>query len=121
MTKSELKTGHIVTFRNGERYMVFRNCAPEDDTIVEINGKLSWFPLKKYNEDLTFNRYISACDEKTIKEWDIVKVEQCSHPYAFISKNYGTKKTIWQLKEKKKYTYAQLKEILGEEFEIVKE
>lgn len=121
MTKSELKTGHIVTLRNGEKYMVFRNCAPKNDTIVEINGKLSWLPLEKYKEDLTFNRAITTCDEKTAKGWDIVKVEQCSHPYAFIDKKYGTKETIWSCTEKKKYTYAQLKEILGEEFEIVKE
>ena len=124
MTKSELRTGHLVTFRNGDEYMVFRNCDPYNDTLVRVDNDMEWMRLESYNDDLTFDTSeMIFTTENECKKWDIMKVRRVSHPYAFVNHDYNKNhiKTIWERHEKKKYTYAQLKEILGEEFEIVKE
>ena len=68
MNKTDLGTGHIVTFRNGFRAMVYRGIveARADSTWL-LNNKLTVAsPLNEYNLDMThlFN-----------EEYDIVKVE----------------------------------------------
>ena len=117
MKKSDLKTGMIVTLCNGKQLMVYKNIQTKwnvGDVIVDIYGSDNWNLLDNYNEDLTNEGY---------PDLDIVKVEEVTHPYAFVRLDYDSDKrtVLWKRKEKKKYTYAQLKEILGEEFEIVKE
>lgn len=119
MTKSELKTGMIVVLANGEEYMVFKNAVTssrEQNCIVTIDGSDKWLLLSGYNEDLTH-----CFKNERFKEFDIVQVLTVNHPYAYIRHDYDKelRTTIWRRKEKKKYTYAQLREILGEEFEVV--
>lgn len=117
MTKSELKTGMIVTLENGIKCMVLRDTETNldsRDVIVSINRKRDWCNLKNFNEDMT-NRLSSG--------YDIIEVSKASHP-SDIPELYRTGDTtdtipLWKRKEKKKYTYAQLREILGEEFEVV--
>ena len=117
MTKSELKTGMIVVTRNGIQYMVFKDIktsyTSSVDCMVAIDHELSWELLSTYKEDLTHWR--DKC-------WDIVEVIMVKHPYNLLrpnQKNYTDRTTLWKSKEKKTYTYAQLREILGEEFEVV--
>lgn len=117
MTKSELKTGMIVVLANGKEYMVYKNAVygnsnKERDVIVATDGSNHWNFLCGYNEDMTHQN----------REWndfDIIQVIRPFHPYAFIRHVYEKEKReiIWS--KKKRYTYAQLKEILGEEFEVV--
>jgi hypothetical protein len=113
MTKSELRTGMIVTARNGNRYMVFLNTTissyrGSDDFLVGLKGD-GFNYLSNYNENLTCKAYNS---------FDIMKVEKCKWVADLTSKNPELN-TIWERKEKKTYTYAQLREILGSEFEVV--
>lgn len=119
MTKSELKTGMIVILASGKEYMVFKNaatCNSEQNCIVATDGSSDWLCLKGYNDDLTHN-----IKDENYRKFDIVQVLTVSHPYAYIRHDYdkGYRMTIWRRKEKKKYTYAQLREILGEEFEVI--
>ena len=110
MTKSELKTGMIVTYRNGKRRKVFLNTCLGKDF---VSGEDGWMSLDFFNEDLTFNGTDTM---------DIVKVESLFLESDFTRENPCDPKVIWRRPvPKKRYTYAQLKEILGEEFEIVKE
>lgn len=115
MTKSELKTGMIVVLANGTEYMVYKGIQVSfgnvDSALVATDGRDCWLDLDNYNENLTAKR--------EYKDLDIVKVIEVSHPYAFIRPNYDSKrrKVLWS--RKKQYTYAQLREILGEEFEVV--
>ena len=111
MTKSELKTGMIATTRDGREYMVIVSPAIQtyagDNYMVETNGSGEWLNLSEYNEDLT---------EQMFNTFDIMKIEvpeKSNKILDFKSK----RKTIWI--RKKTYTYAQLKEILGTEFEVV--
>lgn len=116
MTKSELKTGMMVTLRNGEKYLVFKNIQTGyalGDVIVSLDGQ-NWDDLNSYKEDLTY-------EDDFENHWDIMKVSQLFHPKTFLDLNYGSgsDETLWQRNEKKRYTYAQLKEILGTEFEVI--
>ena len=114
MTKRELKTGMIVVIADGKECMVYKgfhtSCEDTDAALVATDGSNYWINLSNYNEDLTAKEY---------KDLDIVKVIEVSHPYAFIRPDYDSKrrKVLWS--RKKQYTYAQLREILGEEFEVV--
>lgn len=119
MTKSELKTGMIVVLANGKEYMVYKDVntsyTVNEDIIVAMDGSSDWEFLSSYNEHMERNN-------RHKKDFDIVKVIRVSHPYAFIRLDYEKekRKILWQRKPKKKqYTYAQLREILGEEFEVV--
>jgi hypothetical protein len=115
MTKSDLRTGMIVVLANGNEYMVYNGVQTSNNAgsvLVRINGSHSWFDLTSYNEDMTMGN-------REYAEWDIVKVIQVAHPFALVDTTYGitSRKVLWT--RKKKYTYAQLREILGEEFEVV--
>ncbi len=118
MTKSELKTGMIVVLANGKEYMVYKDIktsyAKSGDVIVAMDGSANWSNLENYNENMEM-------ENRSMKQFDIVKVIQAYHPYNFIRHEYEkcSRQVLWERKEKKKYTYAQLMEILGEEFEVV--
>jgi hypothetical protein len=51
---------------------------------------------------------------------DIMEVYGCSnHKNSVFKFDEQDRELLWKRNEKKKYTYAQLREILGEEFEVV--
>ena len=125
MKKSELKTGMLVTLRNGEKGMVFRDIHTEyttntnktNDVIIctKDDGLTSWENLDAYNDDLF------AKDDEF--NWlDIVKVETIYHPYDIIKPldNKRIENTILN-REKRKITIEEIESILGYEIEIVKE
>lgn len=122
MTKSELETGMIVTLRNGNEYVFFKDFAVDDDYCMKndnegiiVNGQLpSWARIKNYSNDLKHNTY---------QDLDIVKVEIPSHPYAFTNIPYDKRdrKLMWERKEPKKMTVSEIEAILGYKVEIVSE
>lgn len=115
MTKSELKTGMIVVLANGKEHMVFKDIQTSfnnGDVTVAMDGSDCWNKLDNYNEDMTFR-------QRNYKDFDIVKVIQIYHPYNFIRHEYSKDKLEVLWTRKKQYTYAQLREILGEEFEVI--
>lgn len=119
MKKSELKTGMIVILANGSKHMVFRNASTSYDDcadfLVNLDKTCSWHRLSNYTENMEHVGYNNEC-------LNVVEVIQVQHPYNLIEPyktGYNKTKTLWKRKEKKQYTYAQLKEILGEEFEVV--
>lgn len=111
MTKSELKPGYVVRYRCGDLRMVM----PLNDgyVLVEMEEYSPCFcSLKDFNEDLS-----SKFGNKTL---DIMEVYGCSNSRASVWRfEEHDRELLWKRKEKKKYTYAQLREILGEEFEVV--
>lgn len=119
MTKADLRSGMIITCRNGNRYMVLTNATPtygESALFAISSGNYNWIDLGSYNGDLTYSD----------SEWDIVRIEkfdkQCYINRFFHGSDVKKTHIIWTRPEKKKkYTYSELKEILGEEFEIIKE
>lgn len=109
MTKSELKSGYIVRYRNGSLRMVMP--LSNDHAIIGMEDDAGWDYLKNWNEDLT---------HKSQQALDIVEIYGYSI-FASSALRFAKKdrKLLWKRTEKKKYTYAQLREILGEEFEVV--
>lgn len=55
MTKSELKTGMIVRYRDGRLRMVLKDTEHEEKDIAV--GTDGWSALDEYNEDLTYTNY----------------------------------------------------------------
>ena len=112
MTKSELKTGHVVTYRNGWKRTVLLNTDNTHKDYVS-DGRL-WGELDAFNEDLT-NTFT--------KHYDIIKVER-GHDCTQILQDPETRtdlETIWEREQVKQMTVAEIEAILGYKIEIVNE
>jgi hypothetical protein len=115
MTKSDLKTGMRVTYRNGNTAMVLKECdffgsiANGENEVIVNFAISSWIRFEHLNNDLTcrFN-----------KSQDIVKIEIPEHPYEVFKEN-GSFYTVWERKEPKLVTIAEIEKILGYPFKIV--
>ena len=118
MTKSELKTGMIVTRRDGKKLTVYRDCACSFahhihyDVFVDAST-FSWEPFNSYAEDLT--------SKNGYNEFDIVKVELVHHPYDFnrFPDDAHIEEILWTRDGAKKMTVEEIENVLGYKVEIV--
>lgn len=110
MTKSELKTGHIVTTRCGNRYVVFI------DTGVWGHKDNSFLVRKDYF--CTLSCFTETLEYLANSDYDIVKVEAPLFP-ADLCEIFQCKDktTIWE--RSKKMTVSEIEKILGYNVEIV--
>ena len=117
MKLSDFKTGMIVTLRNGDEYVVFKDISTlfTDEDAVICNGK-SWERLGRYTNDM---KHGFAGFGKT---HDIVKVEVPYHPYSFFNLEHerGKRKIVWE-EGAKEVTMAEIEEKFGCKVKIVKE
>ena len=96
MTKSELRTGMIVTLRNGENYYVMLNTGlffkrEQDILIHKVGRDMGWMSLSNYREDLTHHSDPDDIFPLTPEEdrmWDIVQVESCNSPCHICTGNH---------------------------------
>lgn len=113
MTLDDLKTGMIVTRRNGTKMIVFKNTLKSynkcNDFITDTRGH-RWDPLCFYNQDLTNNT--------GSKELDIVKVE-CPVGAYDLGKIDGGCIVLWEEHPAVKLTVAEIEARLGYKIEIV--
>lgn len=115
MTKSELRTGMIVTLRNGDRCMIFRGIQTNytnEDVLVhpDENG---WMRLGSYNEDMTQK-------ENQNDSFDIMEVWEADYPLHFTSSNKEDHYfLIWEREETKEMTMAEIEAALGYKIKIV--
>lgn len=118
MQKSDLKTGMIVTTRNGNEYVVFLDCQHLYDSAknVIVNRQFCcWNDLDlNYTENLTCKNFHSH---------DIVKVQIPRHVYSFMDADYEktVRKTIWERQECKEVTMADVEKKFGCKVKIIKE
>lgn len=131
MNIADLKTGMIVEVRSGARYLVLRDFVCQyshiDDCIVNINHPYSWFLIKDYSNNLTYNY---SRDGK----YDIVKVFRVKHPYNIVAhegfmSQYDIKnpsksddnelQLVWERLTAKKMSKADIEAALGYKIEIV--
>lgn len=115
MTKADLKTGYLVTTRNGKQYVVYLGAETSyfsGDCIVDGNKEANWLKLDNYNEDLTF---------KSGKHHDIMKVEKQYHPYDLLTINYCEKdrKLLWEREEVKEMTMSEIEKLVGCKVKII--
>ena len=109
MTKSDLQTGHIVTFRNGKRMNVYRNAVTSinENQNIFTNGD-TWCGFCTINDDLS----------GYIRDYDVVKVE-CVNCITDLHSNKCTTE-IWR-ETKRKMTVSEIEMKLGYGIEIISE
>lgn len=108
MTKDDLKTGMIVTLRNGEEYMVVLNHVKHPNgLIMSFTGEMKWDELNSYTDDLLCRGLNCA--------FDIVKVQIPTTNFLV----YETRDTLWEREEVKKITMKEVEEKFGCKVEII--
>lgn len=129
MTLDDLKTGMIVTMRNGSKYTVLRDIdvpfQNNKDLFIYVNFNQS--KCFEYIDDdlgrgyMRFDTYESNLKHVSNSQWDIVKVERSSHPYGFMDLTYdrGSRTIIWTEPTAVKLTVAEIEARLGYKVEIV--
>ena len=114
MTKSELRTGMIVTHRNGNRRIVYDNVCVQskhDGDSILMDNIGSWNNLHNYNEDLTHRQY---------SYMDIVKIEIISMVADMHKPFDAPTLIIWERPEpRKKITISEIEKLLGYKVEII--
>lgn len=116
MKKFDLRTGHIVTTRDGYQYMVFLNAMAGMTGGMDVLVRDGGFTyLCNYDDDLR---------NDSDYRFDIIKVEAVTGPLDFGKSvnNVRTARTLWERTDpKKKMTVAEIEKILGYGVEIVSE
>ena len=122
MKLSDLKTGMIVTLRNGNEYVVLKDYCVSDETAIFDKGIIcnvessSWTRLSNFNEKMECTNTIFG------KEYDIVRVEVPAHPFSIQKPSYEKdKRTILYDGIVKEVTMAEIEKKFGCKVKIVKE
>lgn len=123
-TKADLKTGHVVTVRSGEKLVLIKNMdfSFDDINVPDTNGSYfisitgyGYNLLDEYDDDL-------CVKDSNVDSFDIMKVEEATTPYALgktMSNRKDWYKTIWERPVPKKMTKAEIEEALGYKIELV--
>lgn len=104
----ELKEGMIIECRNGERYLLRTACGE----LFAFSSNNNYYMNLDYDEELNENRYFD-------KDFDVMKIYTSK---AFILNNLFNDnylECIWERKEPKKMTLAQISKELGYEVEVI--
>ena len=102
----ELKEGMIIECRNGHRYLLRK----VDDNLIGSNN--TGYIDIDYDKDLNENKY---CQE----DFDIMKIYESNACVLGNLFNNDYLECIWERKEPKKMTLAQISEALGYEVEVI--
>lgn len=126
MTLDDLKTGMIVTLRNGSKYIVLRNITYELDGNKDILAYTNFDQAKTlgFRDDgcgwMGFNRYKSNLSHVRDKKWDIVRVESPNNYRGMLDLNYSkVANLLWVERPAVKLTVAEIESRLGYKIEIV--
>ena len=102
----ELKEGMIIECRNGERYLLRTACG---ELVASSNNK---YMSIDYDDELNENRYFD-------KNFDVMKIYTSNALILNILFNDTYLECIWERKEPKKMTLAQISKELGYEVEVI--
>ena len=105
-TKEDLKTGDIVTYRNGKQGIIF----PEYDGIISDD----------FNNYINFNSIMFDLINVQNSEWDIMKVQRVKHIHYFTKSHWNEAPVIWERQEIAEMTLEEVCKALGKEIKIVK-
>ena len=115
MTKSELKSGMILERRDGKQFLLFKDIFPnrmDVDRAICMDNSRTFIRMVDYSDNLCF------LSKK--REYDIVKVWLPEYLEQIFSDKPIVAKVLWE-RPKEKYTYEQLKAIIGHDFDFVGE
>lgn len=105
--KPDLKSGDIVTYRDGTKGIVFL----EFDAIVDDDLK-NYASLEHVPYDL---------NDEWNNGWDIVKVQRANYIHQFMKPRWDEAPVIWERQETVEMTLAEVCKALGKNVKIVKE
>lgn len=105
----DLVSGDVVIYRNGDiKYVLFDT---KFGDIITSRDRKTYANLDEYNIDFTYNGD---------HQYDIVKVYRPKNKFRYLSADIQNDyDIIWEAKTKKQVTMAELRDILGGDFEIV--
>lgn len=111
MTKKDLRTGHIVTLRSGNKYMVMLQAQTDTSNHDVLVNNKGFIFLNSFTEHL---------NDKRGKAFDIMKVE-CVNGFVDLRMNIPDEQceTVWEREEPKQMTVAEIEAILGYKVEII--
>ena len=115
--KMELKEGMIIECRNGERYLLRTACgelvASSNDKYISLDYDEE---LLDYDEELNENKYFNKYFNK---DFDVMKIYTSNALILNNLFNDNYLECIWERKEPKKMTLAQISKELGYEVEVI--
>ena len=102
MKKSDLRTGMLVTIRNGDHYYVAMNTGfggEQENVLVHKVGKdTGWLALRNYDDNLLFHDIdddiLPTNSEEGDREWDIIRVDTCSRAASLYCPNQY--RVVWE-------------------------
>jgi hypothetical protein len=109
MTKTELKTGMKVVYRDGRIRMVLKD-TPFGDGLVDERGRI-WNPLNFYTDDLMDNTGNNLLDIMEVH----VRDNKFHQAETF---DLSTHVRVWKRVEPRRMTMDELREALGFDFVI---
>lgn len=111
--KELLRTGHIVTYRNGSLRRVFLDTDMFESNI--LIGDHVWNSLASYNDELLYDGGNA--------DLDIMKIVTGTSILNLVNTDLDsiTTTTIWERREPKEMTIAEIEQALGYSIKVVKE
>lgn len=106
MTKKDLESGMVVETRDGDRYLVIEKSGVIN--FMNLDGK-TYFDEKNMKDDMTFPEWCDHCDIMKVFPGDIT-LDGCRE----------TTDLIWERKEPKEMTVAEIEAALGYPVKVVK-
>ena len=113
ITQDKLKSGMILERRDGKKFLLFKDIFPERNNVnraICMDNSKTFIRMVDYSDNLCF------LSQK--REYDIVKVWLPTHLEQIFADSPTVAEVIWE-RSKEKYTYEQLKAIVGHDFDFV--
>ena len=113
MTQGQLKSGMILERRDGKRFLLLKDIFPDQNNVnraICMDNSRTFIRMVDYSDNLCF------LSKK--REYDIVKVWLPTYLERIFEDSPITAEVIWE-RPKEKYTYEQLKAIIGHDFDFI--
>lgn len=113
ISHDKLKSGMILERRDGKRFLLFKDIYPDRNNVnraICMDNSKTFIRMVDYSDNLIF------LSKK--REYDIVKVLIPTHLEQLYSDSPTEVEVFWE-RPKEKYTYEQLKAIIGHDFDFI--
>lgn len=120
MTKDKLKSGMILERRDGKCFLLLRDIYNASSFDVALNGTDKAISIDESRCFIRLSDYSNnLCFSAPKREYDIVKVWFPTYLQELFAKKDKLEATLLWERPKEKYTYEQLKAIIGHDFDFV--
>lgn len=113
MTQDQLKSGMILERRDEKKFLLFKDVFPDTNNIhraICMDNSQTFIRMVDYSNNLIFL--------SKRREYDIVKVWLPTRLEQIFADSPTVAEVIWE-RPKEKYTYEQLKAIIGHDFDFI--